>query len=231
MLVTNFINLIHTPPYFEYQFVMTTLHFPVRYSFSVILSNLTFLRVYLLVRVFTTYSRWKNLESEESCEREGFQADFWFAIKSLMKQRPYLSIMFNFSVSVIVFGFAVRSFEMSVREPEMMMDLGLSMRTWCIKTFLLEVQSTLTSAMFGTAFGSLWWQCLQVTTSFTKFCSRFRRSLSYHSLWPLCHCDCKLLGHVLSLSICLCHGDIISLHAFLSESIWAALKVEVARRA
>ena len=91
---------------------MTTLHYPVRSSLSLLLSNLIFLRVYLLVRIFTTYSSWKTLESEESCEREGFQADFWFAIKSLMKQRPYLSIMVNFFLSVLVFGFAVRSFEM-----------------------------------------------------------------------------------------------------------------------
>ena len=112
MLLTNLVNIIHTPPYFEYQLVMTTLHYPVRYSLSLLLSNLIFLRVYLLVRIFTTYSSWKTLESEESCEREGFQADFWFAIKSLMKQRPYLSIMVNFFLSVLVFGFAVRSFEM-----------------------------------------------------------------------------------------------------------------------
>lgn len=112
MMVTNFVNLLHTPPYFEYQFVMTTLHYPVRYSVSLLLSNLIFLRVYLLVRVFTTYSFWKSLESEDSCEHEGFQADFWFSLKALMKQRPYLSIMINFTVSVIIFGFAVRSFEM-----------------------------------------------------------------------------------------------------------------------
>jgi len=60
MLVTNFLNIIHTPPYFEYQFKMVTLDYPIRYSLSVILSNLIFLRLYLLVRVFTTYSRWKT---------------------------------------------------------------------------------------------------------------------------------------------------------------------------
>lgn len=110
-IVTNVVNIIHAPPYFEYQFVMRTLYYPVRYSLSTVLANLIFLRVYLIVRLFTTYSKWTQLESEEACEREGFQADFFFAIKSLMKQRPYLSIMFNFTVSILIFGFAVRSFE------------------------------------------------------------------------------------------------------------------------
>ncbi len=106
MVLTNLINLLHSPPYFEYQFVMKTLHYPIRYSVSTILSNLMFLRMYLLVRIFTTQSSpWSELESEEACEKEGFQAGFFYTIKALMKQRPYASIMLNFTISVVVFGF------------------------------------------------------------------------------------------------------------------------------
>ncbi len=90
---------------------MKTLNFPVRYSVSTVLSNLIFLRVYLLGRLFTTMSEWTTVESEEMCEREGFQVDFWFSIKSIMKRRKILSLIVNFMISVVVFGFAVRSFE------------------------------------------------------------------------------------------------------------------------
>jgi hypothetical protein len=63
------------------------------------------------VRVSTTFSQWTSVETEEACAREGFQADMWFAIKSIMKQQKVKSLVFNFVVSVIIFGFAVRSFE------------------------------------------------------------------------------------------------------------------------
>lgn len=90
---------------------MVTLHYPIRYSLSTVLSNLTNLRFYLLIRLFTNLSKWRSLESEEVCEREGFKSDIFFAIKALMKERPYISIMINFSMSIFIFGIAVRSFE------------------------------------------------------------------------------------------------------------------------
>ena len=71
-MITNLINIVHAPPYFEYQFIMKTLNYPVRYSVSTVLSNLIFLRVYLLGRIFTSMSEWTTVESEEMCEREGF---------------------------------------------------------------------------------------------------------------------------------------------------------------
>jgi hypothetical protein len=72
LIITNLINIIHAPPYFEYQFIMKTLNYPVRYSVSTVLSNLIFLRVYLLGRIFTSMSEWTTVESEEMCEKEGF---------------------------------------------------------------------------------------------------------------------------------------------------------------
>ncbi len=72
LIITNLINIVHAPPYFEYQFIMKTLNYPVRYSVSTVLSNLIFLRVYLLGRIFTSMSEWTTVESEEMCEREGF---------------------------------------------------------------------------------------------------------------------------------------------------------------
>jgi hypothetical protein len=72
LIITNLINIIHAPPYFEYEFIMKTLNYPVRYSVSTVLSNLIFLRVYLLGRIFTSMSEWTTVESEEMCEKEGF---------------------------------------------------------------------------------------------------------------------------------------------------------------
>lgn len=111
MLLTTFINLLHPIPFFEYQFIMRTLNHPVRYSLSTVLSNLLFLRFYLLIRVIVQCSKWTDVESEEICENEGFRPTFTFSLKAWVKQRPFLSILINFVCSMLTFGFAVRTFE------------------------------------------------------------------------------------------------------------------------
>ncbi|TNV81369.1 hypothetical protein FGO68_gene17563 [Halteria grandinella] len=116
MMITNFINLLHPIPMFEYQFVMKTLNYPVRYSLSAVLSNLLFLRFYLLIRVIVQCSKWTDVESESICEKEGFRPNFLFSLKAWMKQRPFLSILINFVCSMLAFGFAVRTFERSFYE-------------------------------------------------------------------------------------------------------------------
>jgi hypothetical protein len=35
-----------------------------------------YLRVYLLIRLLPSLSKWSDLNSEKTCEKEGFQADF-----------------------------------------------------------------------------------------------------------------------------------------------------------
>jgi len=56
---------------------------------SVIFENLMLLRFYLIVRLITSLTRWTGIQAEESCEREGFEADLTFAIKSLLKEKPF----------------------------------------------------------------------------------------------------------------------------------------------
>lgn len=131
---------------------MKTLNFPVRYSVSTVLSNLIFLRVYLLGRLFTTMSEWTTVESEEMCEREGFQVDFWFSIKSIMKRRKILSLIVNFMISVVVFGFAVRSFE---RYAHFLLKFAKEHFTKICNTriFHQDHQSTLTITTCGIASG------------------------------------------------------------------------------
>lgn len=51
------------------------------------------------------------MSAEESCEREGFEANYFFALKSLLKEKPYQMLMINFAISIISFGFSVRAFE------------------------------------------------------------------------------------------------------------------------
>lgn len=70
-----------------------------------------YLRFHLVLRLITNISKWTDISSEDSCEREGFEADFNFAAKSLLKEKPYHMLFLNFTLSIITFGLSVRSFE------------------------------------------------------------------------------------------------------------------------
>ena len=65
----------------------------------------------MLLRLISNLSKWTDINSEDCCEKEGFEADFYFALKSLLKEKPYQMLFINFSLSIIMFGFSVRSFE------------------------------------------------------------------------------------------------------------------------
>lgn len=116
MLLTNLINIVHAPPGFEYQFILKRIGYEVRYSLSTILSNLMLFRIYLLARIIPNLSKWTDRHAEECCEREGIKADSVFALKCLLKEKPYLMLFINFFISIIVFGISVRTFERSFYE-------------------------------------------------------------------------------------------------------------------
>jgi hypothetical protein len=48
-----------------------------------------FFRVYLVVRLIPSLSQWTDMNSESSCEKEGFEAGYSFALKALLKEKTY----------------------------------------------------------------------------------------------------------------------------------------------
>lgn len=70
-----------------------------------------FLRFYLVLRLIPNLSQWKDIHSEDCCEMEGIEADYIFALKSLLKEKPYQMLLVNFSISMLSFGLSVRAFE------------------------------------------------------------------------------------------------------------------------
>jgi len=60
-----------------------------RYSISTIMANLMFLRFYLILRLMPNLSIWTDIHSEDCCEMEGIEANYVFAVKCLLKEKPY----------------------------------------------------------------------------------------------------------------------------------------------
>lgn len=111
MAISNFINLFHAPPLFDFMTSYHNIYITQEVKSSAILVNLMFLRFHLLIRMLSNLSKWTDVTSEDSCEMEGFEADFFFAFKSLLKEKPYAMLFINFFLSIISFGLSVRTFE------------------------------------------------------------------------------------------------------------------------
>jgi hypothetical protein len=74
---------------FEEQFIFKTTYTMTRYSISTIMANLMFLRFYLILRFLPNFSIWTDIHSEDCCEMEGIEANYLFAVKCLLKEKPY----------------------------------------------------------------------------------------------------------------------------------------------
>lgn len=81
------------------------------YSLDGIFVNLMLFRFYLVFRLFALYSKWTSKMAEECCELEGCEATTTFAIKGVLKDKPYKTLMIVMILSTIIFGLAVRNFE------------------------------------------------------------------------------------------------------------------------
>jgi hypothetical protein len=107
-----------TPPYMDNTFSGTMLDGPYRYSYDDIIFIIGLTRLYLAAKLFGHYSRWTNKHSEKICERFSTEADVMFAIKSELKQRPYLMIVLGLAALTIILGSAVCVLERSFVNPD-----------------------------------------------------------------------------------------------------------------
>jgi hypothetical protein len=65
----------------------------------------SFLRVYLILRFTLIVSKFTNPRSKRVCVMNGCEADHMFAIKSLMKENPYLFITSTIVLTILLFGY------------------------------------------------------------------------------------------------------------------------------
>jgi len=113
-LIEALINIVHVPPGMNFSF--TTFHVEQLgnkfvYSLSTIFVTWMLLRCYLVFRLFALYSKWTGSIAESCCGPEGCEANTIFAIKAVLKDKPYETIFLVMLASVVIFGLAIRNFE------------------------------------------------------------------------------------------------------------------------
>ena len=105
------ILLIHNPPGVNYTFYMKNYETEVLYSISTFISLLMLSRFYLIPRFIARTTIWMTEQAEIICRIEGFQNNLSFAIKCLLKQKPYHILSSLFFGGIVIIGLTVRYFE------------------------------------------------------------------------------------------------------------------------
>ena len=103
---------IHSPPKMNTKFTFMQADVEIEYTLDMFCTFVTLLRFYLIWRLFTKYSTWNNDKAEKVCMECHCQSGIGFAIKCELKERPYTIIFAVITLSIFIFGYALRAAEL-----------------------------------------------------------------------------------------------------------------------
>ena len=63
------------------------------------------MKIYLIIRFVLISSRYMNPRSKRVCAMNGCDANILFALKAIMKERPYTAITISSVLTIIIFGY------------------------------------------------------------------------------------------------------------------------------
>ena len=107
-LLESAIMLIQPYPFlmgFKYYEVNTNWNVTISYEINQIIMCIMFARVYIILRFTLVNSKFMNPRSQRVCVMNGCEAEEMFAIKSLMKQMPFIFISAALVFSIVGFGY------------------------------------------------------------------------------------------------------------------------------
>ena len=81
------------------------------YPYSSILSAMTFLRLFYVIKLFKHLTKYTSTLSEKICENNICKADWKFAFKAFQKDNPTIALIVIFLVTCICLGLSIRIFE------------------------------------------------------------------------------------------------------------------------
>jgi len=82
-----------------------------RYTVSTYITAFMIVRIYLLFRLYSRFSKYRSTFADKCCAKIGIEADTSFSLKCSYKENPFSLLMFTFFISAIAIGLAVRLFE------------------------------------------------------------------------------------------------------------------------
>lgn len=115
------------------------------YELNELLLSVSFVRIFFALRMILYLTIFCNQRSQRICRIHGCDANVLFAIKCLMKQRPYRVLIYSLLITTLIFGYQLRIFESKLNE---ISEQNFSNMINCIWNVII----TLTSVGYGDIF-------------------------------------------------------------------------------
>ena len=126
-------NYVHCPPFID--FVLPNEQLGIRFEISLdaYVSVVMLGRLYVFFRLFDHYTFWTGERATRVCRINGFLPDSKFAIKAYLKYKPYWVLMICLGCSILLFGFALRTFERPYTSPTRRFNFNYLWNSfWCV---------------------------------------------------------------------------------------------------
>lgn len=75
------------------------------------------LKCYIILRVYSYFSRWTSESANSVCTKNNVRGGIHFAVKAELKKRTYTMLTIMMLVSLTILSFALRTFEYGVKDP------------------------------------------------------------------------------------------------------------------
>ena len=190
LLLEVVINAIHCPPGLNHAFVSQQLGGTLTMSLNQICACIMLLRVYLIAKLFRHFTKWTSQEAQHACRLYETEPSPIFAVKAMLKEKPFYLLVPSILLSMLVFSLSVMIVERGFYIENTSMDYGYLWNSMWL------VMLTMTTVGYGdfyprTHFGrfiivlSCFWGIFIISlmvvtmTNFILFSSEEARSFDY----------------------------------------------------
>jgi len=111
----------------------------IEYKLNDLLMCFGFVRIYILLRCLLVASKFMNPRSKRVCFMNNCEANLLFSLKAYMKQSPFISINIAITITILLFGYALKVFEGPVSEASHQDFNNLGNSMWCVIVTLATV--------------------------------------------------------------------------------------------
>ena len=106
------------PPYLNIAITGVLLDLYFTYNYDAIFSIIIILKSYLILRVYSYFSKWTSEEAKEICKKYKISNGIAFALKAELKYRPFIILFLSILILVALCAFCLRTFEYGVINPK-----------------------------------------------------------------------------------------------------------------
>ena len=106
------------PPYLNVAITGVLLDLYFTYNYDAIFSIIIILKSYLILRVYSYFSKWTSEEAKEICKKYKISNGIAFALKAELKYRPFIILFLSILILVALCAFCLRTFEYGVINPK-----------------------------------------------------------------------------------------------------------------